>query len=176
MKRGKRITICIALFLCIICLSSCGLTEFSDQKNIHKTMDAIESGINSKDIDIIKNLFSPSIAKNVSDLNVEKIFSLFPSGITYKNTDSESYPATYESIKDDVYIKNLEWHKELIDNATQKEYVMIINICTENWNDKSDIGMKYIVFYRIDQEESALEWLYSVDEEMSFKGIYIYSE
>jgi hypothetical protein len=176
MKRKNRVKICIALFLCIICLTSCGWTEISDQNNIRKTMDAIETGINSKDKDIVKNLFSSASAKNISDLEVEKIFNLFPAGITYKNTDSESYPATYESVEDDDYIKNLEWHKEIVDNATQKEYIMIINVCVENWNDESAIGMKYIIFYSIEQEESALDWLHSVDEEIHFEGIYIYGE
>ena len=53
---------------------------------------------------------------------------------------------------------------------------MIINICVENWNEESDIGMKYIIFYDIEQEEEALEWLHSVDEEELFEGVYIYGK
>lgn len=176
MKRKNRVKICIALFLCIICLTSCGWTEISDQNNIRKTMEAIETSIDSKDSGAFKNVFSPNVKQKVSESDIDKIFDLFSSGITYKDTDSENYPATYESIEDDDYVKSLEWHKEIIDDTTQKEYIMIINVCVENWNDESAIGMKYIIFYSIEQEDSALDWLHSVDEEIHFEGIYIYGE
>ena len=174
-KIKKHIT-CLLLLLCVAFLNSCGLTEVSDRNNIRKTMDLIEESIDSKDKETFKAVFSPSVAKNVSEADIEKVFDLFPSGITYEDTDSEDYPGTYESVEGEDYVKNLEWHKEVIDNSTQKEYIMIINVCSENWNDESDIGMKYIIFYNVEQEESAVEWLHSVDEEELFEGIYIYGE
>lgn len=174
--KTKRYIILIAFILCAMFLSSCGLTELSDKNNIRQTMNAVETTINSRDNEAFKAIFSPSVAKNVSDSDIEKVYDLFPAGITYKNTDSESYPATYKSVEDDDYIKNLEWHKEIVDNATQKEYIMIINVCVENWNDESAIGMKYIIFYSIEQEDATLDWLHSVDEEDTFEGIYIYGE
>ena len=175
-KKMKNGIVCIALLLCIICLNSCGLTELSDKNNIRQTMEAIETSIDSKDSGAFKNVFSPNVKQKVSESDIDKIFDLFSSGITYKDTDSENYPATYESIEDDDYVKSIEWHKEIIDDTTQKEYIMIINVCVENWNDESAIGMKYIIFYSIEQEESALDWLHSVDEEIHFEGIYIYGE
>lgn len=139
-------------------------------------MDAVEKCIESKDRKAFKAIFSLSVAENVSELDIEKVFDLFPSGITYQATDSEDYAATYESKRGDNYQKNLEWHKEFIDNATQKEYVMIINICTENWDDESAIGMKFIIFYNVEQEEAALEWVNSAYEEEIFEGVHIYGE
>lgn len=172
----KKHFVCTVLLLCIICLTSCGLKEISDKNNIQKTMETIEMSIDSKDNDSFKNIFSSTVKQKVSESDIDKIFDIFSSGITYKGTDSENYPATYESIEDDDYVRTLEWHKEFIDNATQKEYIMIINICVENWNEESDIGMKYIIFYDIEQEEEALEWLHSVDEEELFEGVYIYGK
>lgn len=172
----KKHLVCTVLLLCFICLTSCGLKEISDKNNIQKTMETIETSIDSKDNDSFKNTFSSTVKKKVSESDIDKIFDIFSSGITYKGTDSENHPATYESIEDDDYVKTLEWHKEFIDNATQKEYIMIINICVENWNEESDIGMKYIIFYDIEQEEEALEWLHSVDEEELFEGVYIYGK
>ncbi len=174
--KTKKCIVLIAFILCTILLNSCGLTEMSDKNNICETMDAVEKSINSKDSEAFKTIFSLSVAKNVSELDIEKVFDLFSSGITYQNTDSEKYPATYESVEDDDYVKNLEWHKEIVDNATKKEYIMIINVCTENWNDNSAIGMKYIIFYSVEQEDAALDWLHSVDEEDTFEGIYIYGK
>jgi hypothetical protein len=174
--KTKRYIILIAFILCAIFLSSCGLTEMSDRNNIRETMDAVEKSINSKDSEAFKTIFSLSVAKNISELDIEKVFDLFSSGITCQNTDSENYPGTYESIEGDDYVKNLEWHKEIVDNATKKEYIMIINVCAKNWNDDSAVGMKYIIFYNIEQEVAALDWLHSVDEEEIFEGIYIYGE
>lgn len=172
--KTKKCIVFIAFILCTILLSSCGLIELSDKNNICEAMGAVETTINSRDSEAFKAIFSPSIAKNVSDSDIEKVFDLFSAGITYQNTDSENYPATYESVEDDNYVKNLEWHNEIVDNATKKEYIMIINVCTENWNDESAIGMKYIIFYSVEQEDAALDWLHSVDEEDTFEGIYIY--
>ena len=175
-RKTKNGLISIILLLCIISLSSCGLTELFDKNNIRKTMEAIETSIDSRNNSSFKNIFAPTVKQNVHESDIDKIFDIFWLGITYKNTDSENYPATYESKRGDNYTKNLEWHKEVIDNATQKEYVMIINICVENWSEESAIGVKYIILYDIKHKEDALDWFNSIDELEILEGIYIYGE
>ncbi len=66
----QKYIVLIAFTLCAIFLSSCGLTEMSDKNDIRETMNAVETTINSRDSEAFNAIFSPSVAKNVSDSDI----------------------------------------------------------------------------------------------------------
>lgn len=152
----------IGLLLSVVLLVSCGRNDemkdtsdkethafvSSDQETSDELMETIIEGINNKDLDSVKNIFSVNTINSDENLD-EEIQGLFD----FMSGDIVSYEESDPSSSFDSFDKNykIRMISSFYYVSTEKEkYFFLINNYSMNTKDTDMQGVKYLIVVKAD--------------------------
>ena len=176
MKSFKKIfLLCLSLILCNFFFNSCESDPYADSRHAKESFQLIKECIDSKNAVELKKMFNSVGASSLNESDIEDLFNLFPSGITLIETPHDDHVIETKSIGEGVYIKDICWGREIIDNETGERFGMSVLECTEDWTNE-DLGIIGLIFYNKYDERAFDAWWNLLEDDERPNGIVIYKK
>lgn len=174
MKSLKKILLfCLGVVMTMMFFTSCKSNEEKEKQHVDESFRSLEECINSKDLAKFKEMFNSIGYAALNDSDIDRLFTMFPSGIVSNPTSYDDYFTVTYWINGNYSDKNICWAREIVNNATGEKYGISVLEYTSDAPDE-DLGIIRLIIYPIEKEDAFDIWWNEIEEDNRPNGLIIY--